>query len=345
MKKSPENFLFSSSIIRAIITIGDPSGIGPEISIKAVHTLLDENFDFVPILVGDKTILKPMLKNLHTKRTIEPWTDVTEPGKIYIYDVEIIKDKKFPKGKDNAMTGKASFEYLYEAWKLLQKGKGDCLITAPISKKAWNCAGIPFTGHTQALSAFSGEKTFMLMSAEKPKVLLATMHIPLKEIWKHLTRKSLFLSTRTTAEFLMKFNKTKNMPILFCGLNPHAGESGLLGEEEKKIIKPVIEKLVKSGFNATGPYPADSIFRSVITKNDFCLIVSMYHDQVLPVLKTSFFERLVNITVNKSGWIRTSPGHGTAFDIAWKNKADACPMKNAIITAVEMAKRKKWTHS
>ncbi|MCM8817059.1 MAG: 4-hydroxythreonine-4-phosphate dehydrogenase PdxA [Candidatus Omnitrophica bacterium] len=331
-------------MIRTIITIGDPSGIGPEITIKAIGKLLKKGFDFVPIIVGDIAIITKTISNIKMKMDLSPFDDTQEKGKIKVYNVEIIKNKKFPQGKDNPLAGKASFSYLCEAWRLLCQGKGDCLITAPISKKAWSMAGIPYSGHTEALSSFSQEKTYMLMSAEKLNILLFTTHIPMKEIWQYLTKKNLFLSSITTAEFLARFYGKKDLKIAFCGLNPHAGESGLLGTEEKKIIEPVIAKIEKSGFNASGPYPADSVFRQVFSQNNFYLLISLYHDQLLPTLKTLFFEKLVNITVNKSGWIRTSPGHGTAFDIAGKNIADACPMENAIIKAVEMANRKKWIH-
>lgn len=331
-------------MIKAIITTGDPSGIGPEVSVKAVNNLLDEGFEFVPVLVGDISVIARIFKDSGIKRDLNLWQNKIEPGKIYIEDVRAIKEKKFPKCSDNALTGRASFIYLQEGWNMLAQNKGDCLITAPISKKAWELAGIPYSGHTNALSFFSKEKTFMLMVAREIRVLLATVHIPMKEIWQHLTEENLFLSTKITAEFVTKFFGISRCRIAFCGLNPHAGESGVLGVEEKQIIKPVIKKLRRYGFQTSGPYPADSIFKNIIADNNFDLIVSMYHDQALPVLKTLFFEELVNITVNQSGWIRTSPGHGTAFDIAWKNKANILPMKQAIKTAVEMAK-KKWTHS
>lgn len=328
-------------MIRALITIGDPAGIGPEISLKAVNDLLESNLNFIPILVGDISVIMKVKEHLMIKRDILPWNFKEDHEKIFFIDVKVIGNKKFPEGKNSTLTGRASFEYLKKAWNLLQNDTGNCLITAPISKTAWNKAGIKFKGHTEVLSYFSKEKTYMLMVAGKLKVLLATVHIPLRKIWHYLTQKELFLSAKTTAEFVSKFFGIKDVRIGFCGINPHAGESGNIGTEEIIIIKPVIEQLKKYGFNASGPYPADTIFRNP----DFDFIVSMYHDQALPVLKSLFFERLVNITVNSSGWIRTSPGHGTAFDIAWKNKADASAMKQAIKTAVRMVKRKIWTHS
>lgn len=328
-------------MIHALITTGDPAGIGPEISLKAVNDLLENNVNFIPILFGDSSVIMKTKEYLKIKRSILPWKFREEPGKIFFVDVKVIGNKKFPEGKNSILTGRASFEYLKKAWCLLQKNTGDCLVTAPISKTAWNKAGINFKGHTQALSYFSKEKTYMLMVAGKMRVLLATVHIPLKKIWHYLNKKELFLSTKTTVDFVSKFFGIKSVKVGFCGINPHAGESGNIGSEEITIIKPVIEELKKLGIDASGPYPADTIFRNP----EFELIVSMYHDQSLPVLKSIFFEKLVNITVNPSGWIRTSPGHGTAFDIAWKNKADSSAMKQAIKIALRMAKRKRWIHS
>ncbi len=295
-------------------------------------------------MIGDEVIFYKLLDKLNLKIDLIPWEGKVKKDKVFYINSGIIKDSDFPQGKDDPLTGKASYEYLRKAWQLLENKKGDCLVTAPISKKAWNMAGIPFNGHTEALSFFSKEKTYMLMVAKNIRVLLSTVHVPLRRIWHILDQDHLFHSAKITAEYVEKFFGIKNIRIGFCGLNPHAGESGTLGKEEEEIIIPVIEKFKDSGINASGPYPADAIFKLAIEKNEFDLIVSMYHDQALPVLKTLFFEKLVNITVNSSGWIRTSPGHGTGFDIAGKNKANPSSMKQAILTAINLARRKRWIH-
>ena len=330
-------------MIRTLITIGDPSGIGPEISLKAVDKLIDENFDFIPILVGDKAVIKKAKTISGIKKNLFSLAENEKPNKseIFFIDTDIIKDERFPLCNDNKISGRASFTYLELAWQLLKKHVGDCIVTAPISKKAWNLANIPYKGHTDALSDMSGEKTYMLMNAENLQVLLATTHIPLKQIWKYLTAEYLFSCTKLTVEFLEKFFETDDIKIGFCGLNPHAGETGTIGTEENTIIRPVVEKLIASNFHASGPYPADSIFRNALSHHLFNLIVSLYHDQALIVLKTLFFEKHVNITVNASGWIRTSPAHGTAFDIAWKNMADFSSMQQAIKIAAAMARKKQ----
>ncbi len=326
---------------RILITIGDPCGIGPEIALKAADNLINRNIDFIPILIGDEAVIRKAKERFNIKRNLCRWNGKSEKSEIFFVDTGIIKTDIFPFCKDSKLSGSASFEYLKTAWDMLKKNLGDCLVTGPISKTAWNIAGIPYKGHTDALSDISGEKTSMLMTAGKLRVLLATAHIPMKKIWKYLTPEYLFSCTKMTVEFIEKFFAIKNIKIGFCGLNPHAGEAGSLGTEEDTIIGPAIEKLKSFGFCASGPYPADSIFRTSLVHNSFDLIVSLYHDQALIVLKTLFFDKLVNITVNTSGWIRTSPGHGTAFDIAWKNMADPSSMEEAIKIAAEMARRKQ----
>lgn len=329
-------------MIRVFITIGDPSGIGPEVSLKATSKLIDEKFNFIPVLVGDEIVIRKAKEKSGIKKKLFKWDGkIEKSGGIYFVDAGIVKIDNFTLCKDNKISGAASFEYLKIAWVMLKKNLGDCLVTGPISKTAWNLAGISYKGHTDALSGFSGEKTNMLMTAGGLRVLLATTHIPMRDLWKYLTVQYLFSCTKQTANFVKKFFGIENVRIGFCGLNPHAGEAGNLGKEETNIIKPVVEKLKSSRFCVSGPYPADSIFRNALVNNSFDLVVSLYHDQALVVLKTLFFEKLVNITVNPSGWIRTSPGHGTGFDIAWKNRANPSSMEEAIKTAVEMAKRKK----
>jgi len=324
---------------RALITIGDPSGIGPEVALKAIHKLINENIDFVPILIGDETVIKKAKQEFNIRENLSRWGEKAQKDSISFVDAGIIKTDNFQVCKDNKISGKASFEYLRIAWDMLRNNSGDCLVTGPISKTAWALAKIPYKGHTDALSDLSGEETCMLMCAESLRVLLITTHIPMKKIWEYITVNYLFSSTKLTAEFMKKFTGITNVRIGFCGLNPHAGESGNIGTEEIDIIKPAIEKLHNHNFCVSGPYPADSIFKSSLSHNLFDLIVSLYHDQALIILKTMFFEKLINITVNPSGWIRTSPGHGTAFDIAWKNKADPSSMAEAIKTAVEMARK------
>jgi len=278
-------------MIRVLISIGDPAGIGPEISIKAVNHLLDENFDFVPILVGDESVLLEAIKFCPERKLVRR-NETIYKDRISFIDTKIIKRPDFPVGINDRITGEASFKYLQTAWHMLQKNDGDCLVTAPISKASWHLAGITYTGHTEALSAFSGEQTYMLMIADTLRVLLATTHIPLKNIWNYLNVEHLFLSTRTTANFVSKFFGIKNIRIGFCGLNPHAGEAGNFGDEEKIIITPAIEKLTRDGFLVSGPFPSDSIFKFAIKDHLFDLIVSLYHDQALVVLKVFFLKNL-----------------------------------------------------
>ncbi len=321
------------------ITIGNPSGIGPEVSIKAIQKLITRDFSFYPVLIGDVSVIKRNLDVSKTHLVLKKWTESATPEKTVVYYIspDIIKDTDFVIGKDDRFSGKASYEYFKLGWNLLEEKKIACLITAPISKASWQMAGIKFQGHTEALKSFSGEDVEMLMIAEKLKVLLVTTHIPLKKIWDVLSTDKIYNSTMKTVQFLRKFF-TNTITVGVCGLNPHAGESGYLGDEEKKILAPAIKKLKDSGIHVEGIFPSDIIFKKALNENCFDLIIALYHDQALIPLKTFFFDRLVNVSVSLN-WIRTSPGHGTGYDIAYKNKADPSSTIEAIILAVNLSKK------
>lgn len=299
------------------ITIGDPAGIGPEILLKG-YEKIKKIKDFIPVAIGDLKVIERNLENLKLDikiKKIEKPHEIEE-NSLNIFSPEIIKDKKFPVRKDNKICGKASFIYVNEGINLWKKGIIEALITLPISKKAWNLAGYNYQGHTELLAERLNEKNYaMVMIVEKYKVLLVTTHIPLKDIFKVLSQDLIIRKVKIGYEFLKKL-KINQPKIGICGVNPHAGENGLLGKEEKEIIAPSIEKLKKEGIDCYGPFPADTIFRK-----EFDLIIAMYHDQALIPLKTFFFEKLVNYTAGIK-MPRASPGHGTGFDIAYQNKAN-----------------------
>ncbi|MCM8772284.1 MAG: 4-hydroxythreonine-4-phosphate dehydrogenase PdxA [Candidatus Omnitrophica bacterium] len=299
------------------ITIGDPAGIGPEILLKGYEEIIKFN-KFFPLIIGDIPVIEKNLEILNLNYRIKKITksEEIEENFLNIYPSEIIKNKNFPIGCDNEICGKASFNYVISGIDLWRKKIIQGLVTLPISKKSWSLAGYNYPGHTELLAEKLKEKNYaMIMIAGKYKVLLLTIHIPLKEVFLYLNEKLIIEKTKIGYEFL-KMLKIKNPKIAICGLNPHAGEDGLLGDEEIKIIKPAIEKIRKYGIDIKGPFPADSIFRK-----EFDLIITIYHDQALIPLKTFYFNKMINFT----GGIklkRTSPGHGTAFDIAYQNKAN-----------------------
>ncbi|HRR95210.1 MAG TPA: 4-hydroxythreonine-4-phosphate dehydrogenase PdxA [Candidatus Ratteibacteria bacterium] len=321
------------------ITLGDPAGIGGEIFLKGNDEIKKIKNSF-PVLIGDRTVLERNAIVLNKKINIKEIKDKSQLDKncINIFSVNFIKEKNYPIGKNSKICGLSSFKYIEFAIDLWKKNQIDALVTLPISKKAWEKAGIKYPGHTELLSEkFNARKTAMIMVADKIRTVLATTHISLKEVIGKLSVQLIVEKVKNGIEFLEKL-KIKNPVIGISGLNPHAGEEGLMGDEEIRIIKPAIKKLRKQGINCIGPIVPDAIFRKNI-EGEISLIVSMYHDQALIPLKTFYFEKLVNFT---SGipMIRTSPGHGTAFDIAYKNKGNPSSFIESYKLAVKLCDQK-----
>jgi 4-hydroxythreonine-4-phosphate dehydrogenase len=320
------------------ISLGDPAGIGPEISLKAACTLSKQSFRRPLLLIGDKPLLEQASRHCSERVNIETWKGYSESGGIYFLETGSLRKKATP-GQHSKEYGLASFSYFLQAWELLQEKKVSALVTAPISKTAWHKAGIYFPGHTEAIKVFTGEKTEMLMATKKLRVLLATTHIPLQHLWKHLTSRRLVEAALSATAFCTQYYSPP-VRIGVCGLNPHAGESNTMGSEETDIILPAIETLQKKGINAEGPFPSDTLFHSALSNPRFTFILALYHDQGMIPLKTFFSRSLVNISTSLQ-WIRTSPGHGTAFDIAHKGLADPSSMIEAIRTASRFSRIKE----
>ena len=207
-------------------------------------------------------------------------------------------------------------------------GKIDAIVTAPICKEGFHLAGIHVPGHTEYLAQLSGAKRVgMMLVGGGLRVLLATRHIPISQVAKQLTATAISDAIDFANEALLHL-KISNGKIGVCGLNPHAGDGGVLGTEERDLILPVIEKAQKEGLPVIGPIPADTIFHKALN-GEYDVVIAMYHDQGLGPLKMIGFDEGINITWGLP-FIRTSPDHGTAFDIAGKNKASAVSMINAI---------------
>jgi 4-hydroxythreonine-4-phosphate dehydrogenase len=315
------------------ITIGDPAGIGPEILLKGYNEIRKIK-DAVPLVIGDIIVIERNLKILGLKlkiKKIEKKQDI-DKNLLNVFSPEIIKDQNYPVGIDNEICGKASFNYVINGINLWKENIIDALVTLPISKKAWFLAGYKYSGHTELLAEKLNEKKYaMVMIADKYRVLLLTTHIPIKKVLQVLNEDLIMEKVEIGYEFLKKL-KIKNPLIGICGLNPHAGEDGVIGKEEIEIIKPAIEKLRKKRINIEGPFPSDTIY-----KKNFDLIIAIYHDQALIPLKTFYFDKLVNFTAGIK-LVRTSPGHGTAFDIAYKNKGNCKSFICAYEFAVKLIK-------
>jgi 4-hydroxythreonine-4-phosphate dehydrogenase len=215
-------------------------------------------------------------------------------------------------------------------------GEFDAIVTAPLHKGVINDAGIRFTGHTEYLAASTGAaRAVMLLASGELRVALATTHLPLKAVSEAITTDSLIeIATILARELETRFG-IATPRIAVCGLNPHAGESGHLGDEEIRVIAPALERLRAQGIEVSGPLPADTVFLPQVLKG-FDAVLAMYHDQGLPVVKHAGFERAVNVTLGLP-LIRTSPDHGTAFDLAGTGRADPGSLRSALQLAGRLA--------
>ncbi|MBI4691347.1 MAG: 4-hydroxythreonine-4-phosphate dehydrogenase PdxA [Nitrospirae bacterium] len=311
------------------ITMGDPGGIGPEIIIKALYCAGIRDY-CTPFVIGDGVIMEEiagLLKLPLKLRTINsPEDTISEMGTIEFIDMGFLKG--FEKGKATAGNGTASAGYIKKAVGYALDKKVDAIVTAPISKEALNLAGVKWHGHTEMLAELTGTKDYAMMLVGGPlRVILVTIHTSLRSVPDMITEENM-LKTIRFAKKACDMLDIKNPRIAVAGLNPHAGESGLFGDEEIKEIIPAIEAAKREGIPVTGPYPPDIIFNKAY-KGEFDVIVCMYHDQGLIPLKMIAFEEGVNVTIGLP-FVRTSPDHGTAYDIAWKGIANPSSMLEAI---------------
>jgi 4-hydroxythreonine-4-phosphate dehydrogenase len=290
-------------------TPGEPSGIGPDLVIMYAQKLTKKDL----LVYCDPDVLIDRAKQLNLPISLkESNLEILNKSELNIYPISTnIKVKPGKLEPDNAVY---ILNTLNHATKDCLSGRCDGLLTGPVNKGIINESGIPFSGHTEFLADLSGvSRTVMLLAAKKFKVALATTHMPLKEVSTHITKKSL-REVIAIIKDSFKYFGIENPHILVCGLNPHAGENGHLGNEEVNVICPVVNELNSLGYNLTGPVPADTAFTpDSLSKVD--VVLTMYHDQGLPVLKAQGFKQSANITLGLP-FIRTSVDHGTAIDLA-----------------------------
>jgi 4-hydroxythreonine-4-phosphate dehydrogenase len=319
-------------LVKLAISLGDPSGINSEILLKALNKLPKRNISYV--IYGSKKALEKAKKltgvDLNIKE-IKSINDVVKSGiyliNLYDLDVEL--------GSPSNETGKASVIYLENAVKDVLEKKADALITLPISKQWIMESGFPYAGHTDYLAEVSGAKEYaMVLMCKKLKVALITTHIPLKDVPSQITKEKIISKIRLiNGEFKEKFGISKPK-IAILGLNPHASDNGNIGNEEQNIILPAVKTLREDGIEITGPLSPDTAFNRY---KDFDIYVAMYHDQGLIPLKLLCFRKAVNITLGLP-FIRTSPDHGTGYDIAGKNIADPSSTIEAVKLAISLSK-------
>lgn len=321
------------------ITMGDPAGIGPEIIVKALEQKSVWE-TCTPLVLGDPGIMKNALDLLSSTLTLHPVKNVEEIDKgerrINLLSLSHIAMGQFSYGKPNKHTGNAMVSYIQEAIHLALREKIDAIVTCPINKAAMSLAGYSYPGHTELLAeATKTDKYAMMLAGEKLKVVLVTIHHPLREVPDILTFDKIISTIRITHTTLRKYFALKVPELAVAALNPHAGEGGIFGNEEKKIIDPAIRKAREEGINVLGPFASDTLF-FYASRGKFDAVICMYHDQGLIPLKLLHFEDAVNITLGLP-IIRTSVDHGTAYDIAGIGSANPQSLINAIKTATQMA--------
>ena len=313
---------------RIAVTMGDPAGIGPEIVCRAVNSLKVQRV-CSPVVFGDKTAINNLQitnNNYGKGKKKYEFIPTSNIGKVTL-------------GKPSKKSGIAAYSAIKAAARFCLDGKADALVTAPVSKESLKLAGIKYSGHTEILQALTkSKKVAMMMVCGNICSVMVTRHIPLSEVSKKLKTKDIAETVKLAVNFFKMFNSALNsslsalpLKVALCALNPHAGDNGILGKEDKKIIFPAYEILKKSGFNISKPIPADSAWLK-IKNGEFDLICGMYHDQIMIPLKCIDAKKIVNVTAGLP-FVRTSPGHGTAFDIAGKGKADVHAMIESILYA------------
>ncbi len=320
------------------ITMGDPVGIGPEIILKAL------SFSSIyktckPLVIGDLGVLelakKSTSSSLKIKDVKTPVSGTYKYGQVDVLCLSKL-NRDIPWGKPTVQTGNAMIKYITTAIDMAISESIGAIVTCPINKAAMRKAGSKFSGHTELLAEHTKTDDFaMMLAGKKLRVVLATIHIPLKTVSSELSTERIVKTVQITWNALHYQFGFESPRIAVAGLNPHAGEERMFGDEEEKIISPAIDSARKKGFDVSGPFPPDTVFYHA-AKGRYDAVVCMYHDQGLIPFKMLHFTDGVNTTLGLP-IIRTSVDHGTAYDIAGTGKADPGSLVAAINMATEHA--------
>jgi 4-hydroxythreonine-4-phosphate dehydrogenase len=319
------------------ITMGDPAGIGPEVTAKALAR--EEVWSCCrPLVVGDGRVMARVAELVDAAPGLHAIAQVSDanfdPAAPDLIDLDNVDVDALKPGQVSAAAGQASVDYIEKAVELAQAGWVDAIATGPINKAALKAAGVPFIGHTELLAAFTGEERVTTMLATPGlRVVHVTRHVPLAQVAQYITREIVLETTRLTDAGL----KQMGIPaprLAVAALNPHGGDDGLMGREELDAIGPAVESAQAEGIDSYGPIPADSVFFRAI-RGEFDAVIAMYHDQGHIPIKTHGFERSVTVTLGLP-IVRTSVDHGTAFDIAWQGVAHEESMVEAICLAAQL---------
>jgi len=327
---------------RIAVTLGDVNGIGPEVALKAVYKRRWPR-DVRWILVGNYPLLCKQAAALSLPVPLQWSPDAAKAParKVVCWDPTPDVPLRWTPGRIKAAASTAAIDWIHEAVLGCMSGTFHALVTAPICKEGLLAAGLPMPGHTEYLAELTGTKRFAMMLTGGPlRVVLVTRHMPLRCVADALTEEGIREAIGITAEALPWLGCAKGL-IGVCGLNPHAGDGGAIGREEIDMIAPAVKAMKRKRISLEGPVPPDVIFHQAY-HGKYAAVVAMYHDQGLGPLKMLAFDRGINVTLGLP-IIRTSPDHGTAFDIAGKNKANPSSMIEAMKLAVELSgRRNPW---
>lgn len=321
------------------ITMGDPCGIGPEIIARSLQS--DEVYDCcTPFVIGDRGALERAVQLTGSRQELitlpaDEFPVTASSATIYLRESSFLPAADIVYGSPTIASGDAVFRYIKAAAALCLGGSIAAMVTAPINKAAMNRAGHDYPGHTELLAELSGTADYVMMLAgEKLRVALVTIHEAVADVPALITYERVLATIMTTHNDVARYF-CQNPRIAVLSLNPHAGEEGMFGDHEKRVIIPAIHEAQRRGVAASGPHSADTLFYFA-AKGRYDAVVSMYHDQGLIPLKLIHFDDGVNITLGLP-IIRTSVDHGTAYDLAGKGIASTASMKAAILTAAKMA--------
>ncbi len=334
------------------ITMGDPAGVGPEIIARAAADA-EVVRTSRPVVIGDASVMREALSLVSSPWTVHPVASVADcrwaDGALECLDQANVDIATLPRGAVSAAAGRAAHAYILRAVDLAASRVIDGIVTAPINKEALAAAGVPHTGHTEILAELSNTRDYaMLLMGKDLRVIHVTTHVSLRRVPDLVTRERVLRTIRLAQQTMEGLGRSRAR-IAVCGLNPHAGEEGLFGDEERVAIVPAIEAARADGLEVHGPLPADTLF-SRARGGEFDIVVAMYHDQGHIPVKTVGFTydeqsrrwtglSGVNVTVGLP-FLRVSVDHGTAFDRAWKGTANAESMVEAIEVAVRMLARR-----
>jgi 4-phospho-D-threonate 3-dehydrogenase / 4-phospho-D-erythronate 3-dehydrogenase len=330
------------------ITMGDPAGVGPEIIAKTL-TRPEVAASCKPVVIGDRSVMEATLALLRSPLRLHAVESIDacrfEPGTVECLDLANVDAAALPKATVSAEAGRAAYAYIETGVRLCQAGAIDGIVTAPVNKEALAAAGVQHSGHTEILARLTDTKDFaMLLMGKELRVIHVTTHVALRRVPDLVTRERVGRVIHLAQQTMTGLGRPRAR-IAVCGLNPHAGEDGLFGDEEKTRIIPAVEDARRAGLDVHGPLPADTVF-SRARGGEFDIVVAMYHDQGHVPVKTLGFNydeksgtwtglSGVNVTVGLP-FLRVSVDHGTAFDRAWKGIANPESMLEALDVAVRM---------